>query len=63
MTSVMIEIGQLVVSVDTEHEYPDCIDDLTARATLLLNESVRLCANMNWNPFTSEHPNQSEPLA
>ena len=63
MTSVMIEIGQLVVSVDTEHEYPDCIDDLSARATLLLNESVRLCATMNWNPFTEVQPNQSEPQA
>lgn len=63
MTSVMIEIGQLVVTVDTEHEYPDCIDDLTSRATLLLNESVRLCAAMSWNPFTEAQPNQSEPQA
>ena len=58
----MIEIGQLVVTVDTEHEYPDCIDDLSARATLLLNESVRLCATMNWNPFTAESPNHEERL-
>lgn len=59
----MIEIGQLVVSVDTEFEYPDCIDDLSARATLMLNESVRLCASMNWNPFTAVQPIQQEPLA
>jgi len=58
----MIEIGQLVVTVDTEHEYPDCIDDLSARATLLLNESVRLCAAMNWNPFTAESPTSDERL-
>ena len=58
----MIEIGQLVVTVDTEFEYPDCIDDLSARATLLLNEYVRLCAAMNWNPFTSESPTSDERL-
>jgi len=63
MTSIMIEIGQLVVSIDTEHDYPDVIDDLAGRAKVLLDESVMLCGRLGWNPFGSTLPNQLEPEA
>ena len=36
LNAVHINIGELMVSIETDHNYPDAIDDMTGRARKLL---------------------------
>lgn len=58
MLNIIVEIGSIVVSVETDSAYPDIADDLTNRAKTLINEAVEQCALSGWNPIISAEPTE-----
>lgn len=46
-SGVEIRLGGLVVSVHTELNYPDGLDDLTARTLIIFKEGVRTAKDNN----------------
>ena len=60
MIRLAVDFGMISITVETDHVYPDIIDDLHSRSIRLLHESVESAKMAGWCPFDFETETDSD---